>query len=79
MIPRIFDLQVASENENNGVIFEMDKEADAEKGKNDVPSEIEKQARRKVEKREKGARDAEGFLFKPDGTRDGRSVRLNRF
>ena len=71
------DPPAASEDENNHVMSEVDQRADAENENSDAVSTTEEQPRRKVEKREQGARDAEGVLLKPNGTRDGRSARMN--
>ncbi len=62
------DPQTASEDEN-------DKRDGVDNENNNVALITGKQARHKVEKRERRERDAEGFLLKPDGTRDGRSAR----
>lgn len=64
------DNRAASEDES------IDGMSITENENNNVTSTTEKQARRKLDKRERGARDVDGFLLKPDGTRDGRSVRM---
>jgi len=64
------DTRAASEDES------IEGMSITENENNNVTSTTEKQARRKLDKRERGARDVDGFLLKPDGTRDGRSVRM---
>ena len=79
-----FDPRTASENENNDAILEAEKQAEMGNGDIATSSETEKLAQHRAGKQQKGTRnaegslsklrDAEGYLLRPDGTRDGRSV-----
>lgn len=65
-----------SASEDGSVDGIIDGMSITENENDNATSTTEHQARPNLDKRERGARDAEGFLLKPDGTRDGRSVRL---
>lgn len=68
----------ASEHGSNDMESKIEKPAEVENGDNDAAANTEKWPQRKLGKRDKRGRDAEGFLLKPDGSRDGRSVRMIR-
>ena len=79
--------RAASEHGNEDAASEAGKQAEMGNGNNATPSESENLAQHQPRKQRKGARktegfpskprDVEGYLLKPDGTRDGRSI-LNR-
>lgn len=71
------DTRAASEDDSIDETPIIEEQGEEENENSNVALTAEKQARRKLEKRERRARDAEGFLLKPDGTRDGRSVRMS--
>ena len=68
----------AAEHGSNGLESNIEKLPEVENGDNDMATNIEELPQHKSEKRDRRARDVEGFLLKPDGSRDGRSVRMIR-